>query len=74
MQSDLLLHWNKNSLAILLPHVIRYNGVACPTKFTSWPKYESYIVGDKIFALMKKLGFKPKDISLAIVSDQVKLF
>lgn len=47
--------------AILLPHVIRYNGVANPTKFTSWPKYESYIVGDKIFALMKKLGFKPKN-------------
>lgn len=47
--------------AILLPHVIRYNGVANPTKFTSWPKYESYIVGDKIFDLMKKLGFKPKN-------------
>ena len=46
--------------AILLPHVIRYNGVANPTKFTSWPKYESYIVGDKIFSLMKKLGFAPK--------------
>lgn len=47
--------------AILLPHVIRYNGVACPTKFTAWAKYESYIVGDKIFLLMKKLGFTPKD-------------
>ncbi|MBH1941958.1 bifunctional acetaldehyde-CoA/alcohol dehydrogenase [Mobilitalea sibirica] len=46
--------------AILLPHVIRYNGVECPTKFTSWPKYESYIVGDKIFELMKKLGKNPK--------------
>lgn len=47
--------------AILLPHVIRYNGVTCPTKFTSFPKYESYIVGDKIFDLMKKLSFNPKD-------------
>lgn len=47
--------------AILLPHVIRYNGVSCPTKFTSWPKYENYIVGDKIFKLMKKLGKNPKD-------------
>lgn len=47
--------------AILLPHVIRYNGVACPTKFTAWPKYESYIVGDKTFELMKKLGFSPKN-------------
>lgn len=47
--------------AILLPHVVRYNGVACPTKFTAWPKYESYIVGDKMFSLMTKLGFNPKD-------------
>lgn len=47
--------------AILLPHVIRYNGVENPTKFNSWPKYESYIVGDKIFALMKKLGFNPQN-------------
>jgi len=45
--------------AILLPHVIRYNGVECPTKFTSFPKYESYIVADKIFELMKKLGKNP---------------
>lgn len=47
--------------AILLPHVIRYNGVECPTKFTSFPKYESYIVSDKIFELMKKLGKNPKN-------------
>ncbi|HKL99428.1 MAG TPA: bifunctional acetaldehyde-CoA/alcohol dehydrogenase, partial [Mobilitalea sp.] len=46
--------------AILLPHVIRYNGVECPTKFTSYPKYESYIVSDKIFDLMKRLGRSPK--------------
>ncbi|MFA9463773.1 MAG: bifunctional acetaldehyde-CoA/alcohol dehydrogenase [Velocimicrobium sp.] len=52
--------------AILLPHVIRYNGVENPTKFTSWPKYESYIVGDKFFALMKKLGFNPKDNNDAV--------
>ena len=52
--------------AILLPHVIRYNGVANPTKFTSWPKYESYIVGDKIFSLMKKLGFSPKNNDEAV--------
>ncbi len=52
--------------AILLPHVIRYNGVENPTKFTSFPKYESYIVGDKFFALMKKLGFNPKDNNDAV--------
>lgn len=47
--------------AILLPHVVRYNGVECPTKFTSFPKYEHYIVGDKILELTKKLGFNPKN-------------
>ncbi|MGB4661835.1 MAG: bifunctional acetaldehyde-CoA/alcohol dehydrogenase [Mobilitalea sp.] len=52
--------------AILLPHVIRYNGVECPTKFTSFPKYESYIVGDKIFDLMKKLGKSPKNNADAV--------
>jgi acetaldehyde dehydrogenase/alcohol dehydrogenase len=52
--------------AILLPHVIRYNGVDCPTKFNSFPKYESYIVGDKIFELMKKLGKNPKSNADAV--------
>lgn len=52
--------------AILLPHVIRYNGVECPTKFTSFPKYESYIVGDKIFELMKRLGKNPKNNADAV--------
>lgn len=52
--------------AILLPHVIRYNGVECPTKFSSFPKYESYIVGDKIYQLMKKLGKNPKNNADAV--------
>ena len=60
--------------AILLPHVIRYNGVANPTKFTIWPKYESYIVGDKIFTLMKKLGFAPKnnDDAVEMLAQEVE--
>lgn len=60
--------------AILLPHVIRYNGTSCPTKFTSWPKYENYIVGDKIFALMNKLGFKPKnnDDAVEMLAQEVE--
>ncbi len=52
--------------AILLPHVIRYNGVECPTKFTSWPKYESYIVSDKIYELMLRLGKNPKNKADAV--------
>lgn len=59
--------------AILLPHVMRYNGVENPTKFTSWPKYESYIVSDKIFALMKKLGFNPKNNADAVEMLAVKI-
>lgn len=59
--------------AILLPHVMRYNGVENPTKFTSWPKYESYIVSDKIFALMKKLGFNPKSNPDAVEMLAVKI-
>lgn len=55
--------------AILMPHVIRYNGVECPTKFTSFPKYENYIVSDKIFELMKKLGKNPKNNA-----DSVEMF
>lgn len=52
--------------AILLPYVIRYNGVECPTKFTAWPKYENYIVMDKTFELMKKLGYNPKNKAEAV--------
>ena len=52
--------------AILLPHVIRYNGSPNPSKFTSWPKYESYVVGDKIYSLMKKLGFSPANKGEAV--------
>jgi acetaldehyde dehydrogenase/alcohol dehydrogenase len=40
--------------------------VECPTKFTSFPKYESYIVSDKIYELMKKLGKNPKDKADAV--------
>jgi acetaldehyde dehydrogenase / alcohol dehydrogenase len=60
--------------AILLPHVVRYNGTSCPTKFTSWPKYENYIVGDKIFSLMKKLGFAPKnnDDAVEILATEIE--
>lgn len=60
--------------AILLPHVIRYNGTSNPTKFNLWPKYENYIVGDKIFTLMKKLGFNPKnnDDAVELLATEVE--
>lgn len=41
--------------AILLPYVIAYNGTK-PTKFASWPKYESYIADQKYAEIAKRLG------------------
>lgn len=45
--------------AILLPHVIRYNGVA-PTKLSLWPKYEEYECDEKYFSICRTLGLKVK--------------
>ncbi|MFA5283814.1 MAG: bifunctional acetaldehyde-CoA/alcohol dehydrogenase, partial [Bacilli bacterium] len=45
--------------AILLPHVIRYNGVA-PTKLSLWPKYEEYECDEKYLSICKTLGLKAK--------------
>jgi acetaldehyde dehydrogenase/alcohol dehydrogenase len=41
--------------ALLLPHVIRYNGSA-PAKVTSWPKYRSYIAPERYQAIAAMLG------------------
>lgn len=41
--------------AVLLPHVIRYNG-QIPTKLTSWPKYESYVAPERFQTIAKALG------------------
>ena len=42
--------------AILLPHVVAYNGATTPTKFTSFPKYEKFIAPDKYAEIAKALG------------------
>lgn len=44
--------------AILLPHVIAYNGVTTPTKFTSFPKYEKFIAPEKYAEIARTLGLK----------------
>ncbi len=44
-------------VAILLPHVIKYNGVDNPTKFVSWPKYEHYVAKHKYAEISRKMGF-----------------
>ncbi|MFI6847764.1 bifunctional acetaldehyde-CoA/alcohol dehydrogenase [Kitasatospora sp. NBC_00085] len=41
--------------ALLLPHVIRYNGTA-PAKVTSWPKYRSYVAPERYQAVARTLG------------------
>jgi acetaldehyde dehydrogenase/alcohol dehydrogenase len=41
--------------ALLLPHVIRYNGTA-PAKVTSWPKYRSYVAPERYQAIAVMLG------------------
>src|SRR5690625_5142847 len=41
--------------AVLLPHVIRYNGTV-PTKLTSWPKYEHYVAPERFQQIAHMLG------------------
>ncbi|MEU9558677.1 bifunctional acetaldehyde-CoA/alcohol dehydrogenase [Streptomyces fumanus] len=41
--------------ALLLPHVIRYNGTV-PTKLTGWPKYESYRAPERFQDIARTLG------------------
>ncbi len=41
--------------AILLPHVIRYNGTV-PSKPTGWPKYESYRAPERFQDIARALG------------------
>ncbi|MEV6613125.1 bifunctional acetaldehyde-CoA/alcohol dehydrogenase [Streptomyces sp. NPDC051051] len=41
--------------AVLLPHVIRYNG-SVPTKLTGWPKYENYRAPERFQDIARALG------------------
>ncbi|KJY27007.1 bifunctional acetaldehyde-CoA/alcohol dehydrogenase [Streptomyces sp. NRRL S-495] len=41
--------------ALLLPHVIRWNGSA-PSKVTGWPKYRSYVAPERYRAIARMLG------------------
>ena len=41
--------------AIILPYVIKYNATK-PTKFVSWPKYESYVADQKYAEIARLLG------------------
>jgi len=47
--------------AILLPHVIEYNAQK-PTKFVSFPKYETYIADKKYAEIARALGLKASTV------------
>lgn len=49
-----IVHGRAN--AILLPHVIEYNGETNPSKFVVFPKYEKYIAPQKFQEIAKALG------------------
>ena len=44
-------------VGILLPYVIKYNGVDCPTKFVSFPKYEFYVAKHKYADISRRMNF-----------------
>lgn len=46
--------------AILLPHVIAYNGTESPSKFAAWPKYGSFIAPKRYAEIAKALGLPAK--------------
>lgn len=50
--------------AILLPHVIRYNGTM-PTKLSVWPKYEEYQADRKYQDILRVIGVDCPDASKA---------
>src|SRR5690554_6683353 len=45
--------------AILLPHVILYNGKV-PSKLSTWPKYQYYVADQKYMELARAIGLNPK--------------
>jgi acetaldehyde dehydrogenase/alcohol dehydrogenase len=49
-----LVHGRAN--AILLPHVIEYNGTSNPSKFAIFPKYERYVAHEKYAEIARILG------------------
>ncbi len=42
--------------ALLMPHVIKYNGELNPSKFVSFPKYDHFVAPEKYAAIARHLG------------------
>lgn len=53
--------------ALLLPHVIRYNG-SVPTKLTGWPKYESFQAPERFQDIARCLGLPASTPAEAVES------
>ena len=53
--------------AILLPHVIRYNGEV-PSKLSTWPKYDYYKADKKYCEIARLLGLKANTIEEGVES------
>lgn len=53
--------------AVLLPHVIRYNGTV-PAKLTGWPKYESYRAPERFQDIARMLGLPAATPGQAVAS------
>jgi acetaldehyde dehydrogenase/alcohol dehydrogenase len=54
-------------IAILLPHIIRYNGQK-PKKLSTWPKYNYYKADEKYCLLARTLGLKASTIEEGVES------
>ena len=53
--------------AILLPHVIKYNATK-PSKFTSFPKYKSFVADEKYAEIARMLGLKADTVEEGVNS------
>ena len=53
--------------AILLPHVIEYNGTA-PTKFAAFPRYKSFVADKKYAEIARMLGLKANTVEEGVKS------
>ncbi len=54
-------------IAILLPHVIRYNGTK-PQKLSTWPKYNFYKADERYCELARILGLKASTVEEGVES------
>jgi acetaldehyde dehydrogenase/alcohol dehydrogenase len=57
--------------AVLLPHVIRYNGTV-PAKLSGWPKYEHYRAPERFQEIAQALGIDGGAEELAVAVERLR--